>query len=269
MKIHIYTTLLLFFCLMSCVEEIPTETTFEEQIFISGSINTTTDFVSVKIQKTVPVTSSNLVNFVSGANISLFTKDEDDKATLVTNSFVEQNGTYVSSEEITPVIGNSYWIEVTLENGTILKSDRDILRSSIEIKEIKKEVEEELIVVVFDDPEEESNFYIFHFEFFRDNQLVESFTELSTDRFFNKNEDIELSVVDDYIDEEITFKISISNVSFNTYQYHSNLLSSQEEDDVSLSSPINIIGNVTDTNRNKRSLGNFDVTGFVSLSKKF
>lgn len=267
MKTYIPITLLFFLCFISCSEEIPFDFKFEEQIFISGSIDDKTDYVSVQIQKTVSP-SSDLVNSVNDAQVFLYSKDQDLNTTLLSDSFDIDEGVYTTSNKITPVIGNSYWIEVILEDGTILKSDEEIMKSIIQIKEVKRE--NNSIVILYDDPVEEDNFYIYHFDFLENNDvLTNRFMILINDSTFNGKENAEISIVDDYIKEGTTFKMSISNVSYTTYQYYSNLLSNQGEDEISLSTPANIIGNITNTNTNRRGLGNFSVSGFSSLSKEF
>ena len=47
---------------------------------------------------------------------------------LLTNAFQVTNGTYRSAEMITSIIGNRYWVEIQLADGTVFKSDEEVLK---------------------------------------------------------------------------------------------------------------------------------------------
>lgn len=266
MKISLHITLALLLFLISCNERIPSDFEIEEQLFVSGLMTNETDFITLQIQKTVAFDDRS-VNIVKNAQISVFTKDNNDKESLITDRFELIDETYTSTEKISPVVGHRYWVEIVLEDGTILKSDEEQLRMAIKIKEIKRE--KNIIFITFDDPIEEDNFYLYHFNFTKNGIQTERFMEFGNDRLFNGDEEAEISLVDDYLNEGTTLEVAFSNVNYNTFQYNSNLVSNQGESDFSLSSPINIIGNITNTKTNRRVLGNFSVIGFSSLSKEF
>ncbi len=60
------------------------------------------------------------------------------------------------------------------------------------------------------------------------------------------------------------------NINFTTFQFYLNVFGGDDElDFASLFLPINLVGNVTDTNTDKLVLGNFVVSGLSTMTMDF
>lgn len=262
----LYIYILLVFSLLSCTEEIPLQTNFKAQTIINGIISNLNQQVVITVQESVPVDAIQ-PSFINDANISLFTKDPNGNILLVTNEFEVTNGTYTSFESINSIIGNYYWIEVELSNGSSYKSaEEELLKAPVPINNISSE--NNATRVSFSDPVEDTNFYrlatIFH-----DNNQDHVIYELSNDVLFNGNDDA-------FIETETLYNgdvnAALANINYNTYQYYINLQEQQfatedEEDSgpgqLFASPPISLTGNILNTSTNEKALGNF---GVLSIS---
>jgi len=217
-KLYIYTSFILLSILTSCVEDTMLDFEFEEQVFVSGLLTNEEGFISVQIQKTVPVTDTNF-SAVNDAQISLFTRDADNTTSLVSNSFAIDNGTYTTSEMITPVIGNKYWIEVRLQDQSVLISEEEILKPPIPIVDMVKT--DDSIRITLTGPIDEQNFYLIQIETLEDDVLISDGLVLSNDRIINEEEEKILFI--DGIKTGETIRIHINNINFRTFQFYVNL----------------------------------------------
>ncbi|WP_282162291.1 DUF4249 family protein [Ulvibacterium marinum] len=274
-QIAIYLSI--FTILTGCVREIPNASNFEPQVFISGFLTNGTKHVTVKIQRTVPVDNLSL-DPINDAQISLYTKYSSGEINLITSSFDIANGTYRSSEMITTVVGNSYWIEIQLADGTSFKSDEEILKDGVIIKDI--EITNELNRVVFADPPDDINFYLINLLFFRNGSLDLETNELTNDVLFNGNDNATFDSTEFLVDNPQEVHVSISNLNFNTYQFYLNQFAQfenqitnagSEEDpgQLFLPPPANLTGNIMNTSSNTRALGFFGVQSTTQFIKDF
>lgn len=265
-KRHLYITFILVFTLISCVEDINPNFEFEEQVFISGLMTHEEGFVSVQIQKTVPVTDTTF-SALNDAQVSLFTRDASNTVSLVSNSFIAENGTYRTSEIITPVIGNAYWIEILLANEAIFISEEEILTPPIPIMDMEKNGN--TVTISITGPLDEQNFYLFDVEIIRDNVLISDDIGVGLDRIMGENEEKFLTISD--INDGDIVTVNLHNINFPTFQFYSNVVSNlgNEPEVSALFLPINLIGNITNTTTNEVALGNFGVTGFSTMTKNF
>lgn len=270
-----FLTLLL---LVGCVKEIPNTSNFEPQVFISGFLSGGTEYVTVKIQQTVPVDIQSL-NPVNDAQILLYTKGSDGNDELITSSFEIINGTYRSSEMITSLVGNTYWVEIVLADGTRFVSDKEALKPEITIKDIV--VTNELNRVIFADPTDDSNFYLINFLFYKsDGSLDLKINELTNDVLFNGNANATFDSTEFLINNPHEVRVSISNLNFNSYQFYLNQFAQfenqitnagSEEDpgQLFLPPPANLTGNIMNTTTSRKALGFFSVQSTAQLIKNF
>jgi hypothetical protein len=267
----------IFTILTGCVREIPNTSNFEPQVFISGFLTNGTKHVTVKIQRTVPVDNLNL-DPINDAQISLYTKDSSGEINLMTSSFNVTNGTYRSSEEITSVVGDSYWIEIQLADGTSFKSDEEILKEGVIIKDI--EITNELNRVVFADPPDDINFYLINLVFFRNGSVELEINELTNDVLFNGNENATFDSSEFLIADPDEVHVTIANLNYNTYQFYFNQFeqfenqitnAGSEEDpgQLFLPPPANLTGNIMNMSNNTRTLGFFGVQSTTQFIKVF
>ncbi len=265
-KLHIYITCISLTILTSCAEDIMPDFEFEEQVFISGLLTNDQGFVSVQIQKTVPVTDTTF-SAVNDAQVSLFTRDTSDTVSLVSDSFIVDNGAYTTSEMVTPIIGNTYWIEVMLQDQTVLKSEEEILKPPIPILDIVKT--DDSIRITSTGPIDEQNFYLIEIEILEDGVLISDGLVVANDRIINEQE--EKFIFLDGINAGETIRININNINFTTFQFYANVVRNQREEPgvSSLFLPINIVGNITNTTTNRLALGNFGVAGLTTITMDF
>lgn len=265
-KQYIYITLVSLTILTSCLDDITPDFEFEEQVFISGLLTNEEGFVSVEIQKTVPVADT-IFNAVNDAQVSLFTRDASNTVSLVSDSFIGTNGNYSTSEIITPTIGKTYWIEVILQDQTVLRSEEEILKAPIPIIDMVKNGN--TVRITFTDQIGEQNFYLIRTEVLRDGVLISDIWEVFNDRFIDENLEEFLDIGN--INNGDTVRVSANNINFNTFQFYRNVYG-RLDDDLGLSSfflPINIVGNVVNTTTNELVLGNFGVAGFSTMTMNF
>ena len=259
--------------IFSCTEEITPPTNFTPKVFIFGNITNHTDYLRIKIGKTVPLnsTSSNPVN---NATVSLFTKDKNNNTSLVTDDFSIISGTYESSQKITPVLDNHYWIEVKVDNVTY-KSSQELLKIPISITNV--EVVNDQLRAVFSDPQGETNHYLANFSFYDefDNFLSEE-NELSNDILFDGNVKAFIETFDDY-GSDIQKRAILTHLNFETYQFYLNIIAQEESNEgyddeggdpgrLFASPPTNLTGNIINTETNQFALGNF---GVISTSDEY
>jgi len=264
-KLYKYITFIFIPIFTSCFEEIPPNFELEEQVFISGLLTSEESFVSVQIQKTVAITDT-IFNAVNDAQVSLFTRDQNNEVSLVSDSFVVTNGDYRSSDMITPTIGNSYWIEVTLSDQTVFTSKEEILKPPLGIIDMVRTENE--VRVTFENQINEQNFFFIRFELLKDNILINSGWDLFSDTATNT--DAEEFILLSNINRGETLRVIVHNVNSDTFQFYRNIFGSPDDPYIStLFSPINLYGNVTNATTDKIALGNFGIAGFSTMTMDF
>jgi len=259
--------------LFNCTEEITPPSNFTPKVFIFGNIDNTIGSLRIIIGKTVPLNSTS-TNPVNNAAISLFTKDTNNNTSLVTDSFSIKNGIYESSQEIIPIIGNHYWIEVIVDDITYISS-QEILAPPISIKNI--EVVNDQVRAVFSDPQDETNHYLANFIFYDDsNNYIGERSELSNDVLFNGNTNAFIET-DKYYVSNIKTAAILVHLNFETYQFYQNIFT-QENSNEGIDDeggdpgrlfdppPTDLTGNILNTKTNQFTLGNF---GVISTSDEF
>lgn len=277
MKLHyLYIFILLIF--VSCTEETTLHTDFKAQTFIYGVFaNDGAKNLVITIQESVPIkNTSEELKPIKNAKITLFTKNSGGKISTLTNNFTEDKGTYKSSKTITPIIGNSYWLEVTLEDGTKFKSISEQFKKPVPINKISKV--NALTRVSFKDPVDEKNFYKLRAtsEIKQGSNISISTSDdkLVSDTFFNGNDDAFIDV-DIRVGTNITINATLMSLSYNTYQFYLNVKAQQDaqvesEDNegdpnqLFAPPPVHLKGNILNTTTNRRALGNF---GIISINE--
>ncbi len=264
--------LLISLLLISCNNEITLKTEFVPQTFIFGNLTNEARNLVITIQESVPVeNTSDIPKPVKNATILLYTKNPSGTTSLVTNDFIEDNENYTSSQIIIPVIGNSYWIEITLQDGTTYKSTEEKLKNVILIDEITKV--NGFTRIQFKDPIEERNFYKLDV-ISTSNGLSSWVYELSNDILFNGNVNAFIEV-ESLSGNEIN--ATLLNFNYETYQFYLNIAAQEDaqedrrEDDggdpgqLFAPPPVHLIGNILNTTTKRKALGNF---GVVSVSRR-
>lgn len=262
---HIILIILCLSSIVSCLDETKPDATFEPQVFIYGYLINNTDHIKITIQKTVPVQDTNL-DPINDASVSLFTQNTFGTVKLVTDDFVINDGVYESTEMVTGIIGNKYWIKVVLQDGTTYESAHEQLKIPVQIRNIDKI--EGFSRVEFRDPENISNFYLVRYRFYNNSEVIATRFELSSDNLFDGNDNAFIET--QYIGGN-GIGVSLQNLNFLTYQYYVTSFD-QYENQVDFGSPetvepflvfskppMNLVGNIRNTTTNETALGFFGV----------
>ena len=272
---HLKNVCIVLFCsfvFFTCTEETTLNINFEPQTIIHGNLRSGSHNFGVLISKTVPV-DSHQNNPVNDAAVSLFTKSPDGVVSVVLEDFTVENGYYDSIAQITPVIGHKYWIEVTLEDGTLYRSSEEKLNAIVPIESF--EFVDNTIKLGILDPESESNFYLSEVTFYNNSESVFDRFTVTSDALFNGNEDAFIEIIDVF-DIGTPFDIELSSVSYNTFKFYQKLLiqidansigdDSGGPDGLFATPPVNLKGNIVNTSNNKTAIGNFGVLAVSEYS---
>lgn len=290
-SLHIKTFFILsLFCnFYSCTEEISVDVTHEPQTVIFGELTNINANISISVQQTLPLNALESFSAVNNAVVSLYEKDSNGVTNLITNNFNINNGIYTSTEEISGIIGNTYWIEVTLNNGTSFKSTEEKMNPVVPISEVEIDTQfDDVLNIKFSDPANIINFYKMKVMLFNTGQLVSTNTSESNDVVFDGNNEASVSIdlfrFQDEDDEEPlpsydTIEVSLGNINFSSYQFLLNQRSQIEaNEDAGDSSggdpsqlfstpPVSLLGNITNTTTNRTALGNFTVNALSIINQ--
>lgn len=139
---------------------------------------------TIKLSESVPYFDELINNEVTGASVKV--TNDDDNTEFV---FVDQNdGTY-TTDAFLPIIGQSYTLEV-IYNGEVYIA-QETLVPVVDIAEVNQSIEDGFddealeVNVLFDDPIDEENFYLFRFQEAQD--LLPELLDIS-DEFTNGNQ---------------------------------------------------------------------------------
>jgi len=279
--------ILLLALLTSCTKEISVDVPFQPTTIIYGNISNENSPVTISIQQSVPLNSSATHQPVNNALIHLHTKSNTGITSLETDDFSVSDGIYTSTSTINTIVGNYYWIEVILADGTIFKSKEEILKPVVPILSIEQSpIADDILVINFSDPANDTNYYKFNVGLYFNSQLVSSNSSQSNDVVFdgNQNASVELDLFkyqdEDEEDEfDIEFdevRVSLNNINFSSYQFYLNqslqieATEGDESGDPSqlfASPPVNLLGNITNTSTNNIALGNFTVEATSTINE--
>lgn len=269
----------LLLVLFSCTKEISVDVPYQPTTIIYGSISTENAPVVINIQQSVPLNSSATHNPVNNAIVQLYTKNSTGATSLATDSFSITNGTYTSTSNINALIGDFYWIEVVLSDGTIFKSKEELLKPIVPIISIEPSIaDDDIATIKFSDPANDTNYYKFNIELYFNNQFVSNNSSLSNDVVFNGNSEASVEIdlfkyqdEDDEDEIQIEYdevRVSFNNINFSSYQFYLNQSLQIEANEASgsgdpsqlfASPPVNLLGNITNISTNSIALGNFTI----------
>ncbi len=261
----------------SCVKEVPNASNYEPQVFISGFLLGGSHYVNVKIQRTVPVNVTTS-EYISNAQITVFTKHSTGATTVLTDDFNYSNGNYRSADMVVGDVGSTYWVEIELEDGTIYKSDEEVLKEEITIQDV--EITKDYNRVIFSDPEDDTNFYLINYLFYKNGRLALEINNLTNDVLFNGNENAIFDSTEFFIDNPDEVHVAIANLNYNTYQFYFNqfeqlesqITNSGSEDDpgqLFWPPPANLTGNIIKISDDTRALGFFGIQSSKQFVKVF
>jgi len=281
------TCILVVTLLISCTKEISVDVAHEPKTIIYGQLNNGSDSVVINIQQSVPLNSTATHLSVNDATVMVYTKNTSGVTSLVSDSFDVSNGTYTSNSPITTQIGNKYWIEVALSNGTLFKSEEEILKPVITINDVSLN-NEDVLSITFSDPENDINFYKFDVKLYNNGMLVSTNQYQSNDVVFNGNDEASVEIdlfkeTDEDTDDEISqivfdeITITLYNINLSSYQFYLNQSQQLEAnlasdsggpDQLFATPPVSLLGNITNIGTNKIELGNFTIQSKSTVNQQ-
>ena len=261
----------------SCTDVVDVEVPeAEPRLVIEASIDwekgTTGNEQLIKLSTSVPYFDELVNNEVVGASVKI-TND----TTLEEYVFIDQNdGTYTTSSFV-PVIDQSYTLEV-IYNGEVFTA-QETLTGVTDIAEINQSItdgfnDEALEVnVLFDDPADEENFYLFKFQ--EQGDLLPELLDISDEFtngnqmkvFYEKEEDEDINQEEFEPGDVVSIEFyGISEQYFNYIR----LLIEQYESDPFSSVPVPLKGNcINITNPDDYAYGYFRLTQVVRNTYTF
>lgn len=270
-------------CSYSCTKEINIDVAHTPHTVIYGQLTNKTAPVSVFIQQSVVLNSSSQFKPVNNAKITLYTRNNSGTQSMVTNKFNVDSGTYTTTQAIAPVIGNRYWIEVTLNDGTLFRSEEEILKKPVLINNVEIK-NQDIANITFSDPGNETNFYQTNIELLNNGTVVSRNKAQSNDVVFNGNADasVEIDLISNQNEDDDMFaviydkiRVTLGNINYSSYQFLLNLSIQQENNDSESSGdpsqlfaapPTSLFGNITNTATNRKALGNFTIVSVDTIS---
>lgn len=267
-------------CFAGCTKEISLDVAHEPQTIIYGSISNETSPVSIHILQSVHLQDSSPSIPINNASVSLYTKDISGNTNLVTDNFIVNNGVYTSTQSISATIGNLYWIEVLFNDGTLCKSKQELLKPVVSLQGVNVSIDNEFMQVFFDDPINDKNFYKINLSLLNNGQIISSNNSIFNDLLFDgiKNTIVNVNFLNrENTPNEIIFnqkKITLSNINTSSYQFYLNQIQQLETNNnesigdpgqLFATPPVNLIGNIINTNTNKVILGNFTVNSIDTI----
>ena len=269
--------LLLAAFVISCTEEVSVDIPHKPQYIVFGSVSNISKPISVSVFKSVPVNSDEKSLPVNNVSVAVFSQKGDDAPVLLTDNFTVENGIYTSAEAIAGLIGTSYWVEISLDDGSKLTSEKELMKEVVPISTVNYESLYQ-VKVTFPDPADERNYYLLESEFINKGKLYNRAFAVSDDVIFNGNANaaVELDIFYRPNGDEELLKVALSNINYSSYQFHLNRWKQKEDNENNSSDtdnngspgsmfstpPVNLQGNMKSNMDDQKVLGNFTVNAF-------
>ncbi|MCK5441486.1 MAG: DUF4249 domain-containing protein [Maribacter sp.] len=167
---------LLSICFTSCSDPVEPQFEYKEGlVYVDALITDIAETSYVKVTESFSEFGVNKSVFVSDAQVSFI----NTKSGIVVD-LVEDENTYIPSPDFAAKIGEQWELRVLLPNGKEYRSEPEILSGPVEIVELKIKYDPELsfensynrfvpghsIMISFDDPKKEENYYYWRFRSF-------------------------------------------------------------------------------------------------------
>lgn len=280
MKIYFKSLIILVTIVMSsCTDVIDVDVpTAEPRLVIEATIEwekgTTGNEQLIKLSTSVPYFSSTTNNIVTGASVKI-TNNTDNTEFI----FIDQNnGNYTNSSFI-PVLNDAYTLEVNYEGETYIAHENFV--PVVDIVEITQTREDGFdsdlleVNVLFDDPEDEENFYFLKFQ--EEGDILPELFDISDEFtngnrmtvFYEKEEDEDINQKEFEVGDVVNIEFyGVSEPYFNYIR----LLIEQYESvgDPFSTTPVALRGNCTNPNNpDNYAFGYFRLTEVVKTNYTF
>jgi effector-binding domain-containing protein len=228
----------------------------------------------ITLSQTVPYFDELTANEVVGASVKI-TNDTSGEEFVFTD---QNDGTY-TTDSFVPVFGNAYTLEVVYNGETYLAQETMI--SVVDIAEINQSVEDGFndealeLNVLFNDPEDEENFYLFRFQ--EEGDLLPELLDISDEFtngnqmtiFYEKEEDEDINQ-EEFESGDIV-AIKFHGISERYYNYIRLLIEQYESvGDPFSTTPVPLKGNCTNPeNPDNYAFGYFRLSETVTTSYTF
>lgn len=163
----------LFVLLNSCVEAVPPEFDFEDDLIIIDALASTAAGTSyAKVQQTSYEFGLYRSKDISGCTVTLINEDTQEREQLF-----ESEGSYIVDPSFRVHSGSKWYIEVQLPNGQTFRSTTETAPEEVSITNIKENFNPEMLYdegtesytsgheirINFDDPESQRNFFFYQY----------------------------------------------------------------------------------------------------------
>ncbi|MEK9750332.1 MAG: DUF4249 domain-containing protein [Flavobacteriaceae bacterium] len=163
----------LFVLLNSCVEAVPPEFDFEDDLIIIDALASTAAGTSyAKVQQTSYEFGLYRSKDISGCTVTLINEDTQEREQLF-----ESEGSYIVDASFRVQSGSKWYIEVQLPNGQTFRSTTETAPEEVSITNIKENFNPEMLYdegtesytsgheirINFDDPENQRNFFFYQY----------------------------------------------------------------------------------------------------------
>lgn len=191
------------FTLTTCTNPVTPEYQFiEGMIYIEGFVGTVEGSSYVTITKSdVAFYYRNI--FVSGANVFFVNEDSQERIQLS-----EDNSHYIPNANFKGQLGEKWYLEANLPNGTTYLSEIETINSSVPLKDLSVRYDKQLsfvedyekyvpgheVAITFDDPADQTNYYYWRYKTYDKVQIC----KICYKGKFRNNECIDASTVDYY-----------------------------------------------------------------------
>ena len=261
------------FSMLSCTDEIPVKDIFEPQVFVSGSISNKEKKVRVSLIKTANLNKQSFYESIPerNASIEFWSKDASGNKTMITDDFKSEEGHYESSENISLTEDSQYWIEIELANGDKLESSPEALLKPVKVTDITFSALNTR--VHFEDPPNETNFYLISYTFYEAQGIQSSTFEVINDQLFDGNKKA-FHEIDNIYGDRVT--VEVSNINYGTYSFYLNYEAQNDQKveegetgpfTIFLPPPSNLTGNLWYKDEDRMALGYFGVLSASSMNK--
>lgn len=264
--------------LISCTEEVnidevlnPTDIrlVIEANMDISKTNTSGISTQSILLSKTTSFYTPQ-VNGVAGATISLTDKDGNSVGTFLDiNPGVDniENGTYTAIDFVTPEIGETYYLTVTVEGNTYTAEEtyhsiediNDISQKDLDIADNFKEINANIDNVIGVD-----NYYLFEYQ--NSNYAINEY-DAGDDAFVSEVEgknNFDFTYIDELVAGDI-LDIKVMGISKSYYNYMNKLITiSQGSNGPFSTAPSTVRGNIiNNTDLENYALGYFSLNQYV------
>ena len=274
---HFIVGLFIFAIISSCTDVVDVEVQKDpERLVVEASLDwekgTNGRVQTISLRKSTPFFDEDTILDVTGASVTV---TNDSSGTIF--GFTDQNDGSYRTTSFQPVLGQSYTLRIEYNNEVYIA--QETMTPVTQITDVFQDREDGFddetleVHVVFTDPQEEGNNYLFRFQ--RQGDLLPDL-EYAEDEFVNGNEIDWWHEIDDDDEERLPFEpgdvidIELYGISRSYYDYIKIIIDQLGGQGIFDTTPVSVKGNViNETNSDNYAFGYFRLTEVDKTSYTF